>query len=142
MKKNILALDLGKGSLGMAISHSGMFITPLPNLRFKAMHFDEAIAMMKEELLDETVETIVIGWPLFPSGDPCEMTPLVEDFIEMIRPLYPNAEIVKVDERNSTVEAASMLHEVGKNSKKQKKNIDSAAAMVILKRYLQSIGQD
>ena len=142
MKKNILALDLGKGSLGMAISHSGMFITPLPNLRFKAMHFDECIALMKEELFGETVETIAIGWPLFPSGDPCEMTPIVEEFIEMIRPLFPGVEIVKVDERNSTVEAAAMLHEAGKNAKKQRKTIDSAAAMVILKRYLQSIGQD
>ena len=142
MKKNILALDLGKGSLGMAISHSGMFITPLKNLRFKAMHFDECVALMKEELFGETVEIIAIGYPLFPSGDPCEMTPLVEEFIEMIRPMFPGVEIVKVDERNSTVEAAALLHESGKNAKKQKKNIDSAAATVILQRYLRSIGQD
>ena len=141
MKKNILALDLGKGSLGMAISHSGMFITPLPNLRFKAMHFDEAIAMMKEELFGETVETIAIGWPLFPSGDPCEMTPIVINFIDMLHEAFPNIPVMQQDERNSTVEAAEMLHAVGKNAKAQRKNIDSAAAVIILERFLRSVGQ-
>lgn len=142
MEKNILALDLGKGSLGMAISRSGMFVTPLENLRFKAMHFDECIDLMKEALEGETIEHIAMGYPLFPSGDPCEMTPIVESFIEMIRPLFPNATITKVDERNSTVEASALMHLSGKNAKKQRKNIDSAAATVILTRYLSMIGQD
>ena len=141
MEKNILALDLGKGSLGMAISRSGMLVSPLPNLRFKAMHFDECIELLKKAIEDEDVEHIAIGYPLFPSGDPCEMTPIVEDFIKMIEPLFPGVSIVKVDERNSTVEAAALLHEAGKNAKKQRKTIDSAAAMVILQRYLAMIGQ-
>ncbi len=141
MQKDILALDVGKGSLGMAISHSGMFITPLKNLRFKAGEYNDAIAMMQEELEGETVKVIAIGWPTFPSGDPCEMTPIVERFIGKIEPLFPGVPIIKVDERNSTVEAAAMLHENGERSKKQKKHIDSTAAVVILNRYLRSIGQ-
>lgn len=142
MEKNILALDLGKGSLGMAISRSGMFVTPLTNLRFKAMHFEECIELMKEELQDEKIEHIAIGYPLFPSGDPCEMTPIVEEFITMITPLFEGVSITKVDERNSTVEASALLHQGGKNAKKQRSNIDSAAAAVILQRYLRMIGQD
>ncbi len=49
--------------------------------------------------------------------------------------------MTKVDERNSTVEASEILHSDNKNSKKQKSIIDSAAAMVILERYLKQIGQ-
>ena len=52
-----------------------------------------------------------------------------------------NVDIVKVDERNSTVEASMMLHNNNKKAKKQKSCIDSAAAMIILERYLKQIGQ-
>ena len=141
MEKDILALDLGKGSLGMAISHSGMFVTPLKNLRFRMCHYDEAVEMMKAELEGEKVRHIAIGYPTYPSGDPCEMTPIVERFIQRIEPLFPGVPIAKVDERNSTVEAAAILHQNGEKSKKQKKHIDSTAAVVILNRYLRSIGQ-
>ena len=141
MEKNILALDLGKGSLGMAISRSGMFVTLLENLRFPATEYEYALKGVKKVFEAEMVEHIVIGLPLFPSGDPCEMTPVVEEFILMLQEAFPNIPIVRQDERNSTVEASALLHEQGKNAKKQRKTIDSAAAGVILRRYLKSIGQ-
>ena len=125
----------------MAISRSGMFITLLDNLRFPATHYDEALAGVKKVFEREQVEHIVIGLPLFPSGDPCEMTPIVEDFIKMLEQEFPGVPIHKQDERNSTVEAAALMHEAGKNAKKQRKTIDSAASGVILRRYLKSIGQ-
>lgn len=141
MEKNILALDLGKGSLGMAISRSGMFVTLLENLRFPAGEYDYALRGVKKVMETERVEHLVIGLPLFPSGDPCEMTPIVEDFVAMLEEAFPGLPIAKQDERNSTVEASALLHEQGKNAKKQRKTIDSAAAGVILRRYLTSIGQ-
>lgn len=141
MQRNILALDLGKGSLGLAISRSGMFVTPLTNIRFHALDYDECIKLFRKEISNETVEHIVIGLPTYPSGDPCEMTPVVESFINKIKPLFPGIEIIKVDERYSTLEASEIMHSNNKNSKKQKNTIDSAAAMVILERYLKQIGQ-
>ena len=120
MKTHILALDLGKGSLGLAISRSGMFTTPLPNLRFHMCDYDECLSMLKETVQFERVEHIVIGLPLYPSGDPCEMTPIVEAFIPKLQTLFPGVDITKVDERNSTVEASEMLHMNNKKSKKQK----------------------
>jgi len=142
MKKNILALDLGKGSLGIAISRSGIFISLLPNLRFKAGDYEEALLLLKKTIKDEVVEHIVIGYPLFPSGDPCEMTTVVESFIPKVEECFPNIKVIKVDERNSTLEASILLHEKGEKSKKQRQHIDSAAAGVILKRYLAMIGQE
>lgn len=141
MQKNLLALDLGKGSLGMALSRSGFLVTPLKNLRFHMMKFDEAISGIKEVLLTEKVETFVIGYPSYPSGDPTEMSFIVEDFIKLLNQEFPNIPVIKQDERYSTVEASSILHENGQNAKKQHKNIDSAAATVILERYLKSIHQ-
>lgn len=141
MQKNLLALDLGKGSLGMALSRSGFLVTPMKNLRFRMMHFEEAIQGIKEVLITEKVETFIIGYPSYPSGDPCEMTPLVEDFIVLLNKNFPNIPVIKQDERNSTKEASAILHENGQNAKKQHSHIDSAAATVILERYLRSIGQ-
>lgn len=141
MQKNLLALDLGKGSLGMALSRSGFLVTPLKNLRFHMMKFDEAISGIKEVLITEKVETFVIGYPSYPSGDPTEMSFIVEDFIKLLNQEFPCIPVIKQDERYSTVEASSILHENGQNAKKQHKNIDSAAATVILERYLRSIHQ-
>lgn len=141
MKKNILALDLGKGSLGIAISRSGMFITPITNLRFHAMQWEEPLAYLDDLLKREKVETFVMGLPLFPSGDDCEMTHVVRKFATRLQELYPSIELVYQDERYSTVEASSYLHQQGQNAKKQHKGIDAAAACVILKRYLVSLGQ-
>jgi len=141
MITNILALDLGKGSLGLAISRSGMFVSPLPNLRFHMSNYDECMKMLKEAIQFEKVSHIVIGLPTYPSGDPCEMTPIVEEFIKKLEIEFPNVDITKVDERNSTVEASEILHNNNKNAKKQKASIDSIAATVILERYLKKIGQ-
>jgi putative Holliday junction resolvase len=141
MEKNILAIDLGKGSIGLALSRSGMFVTPLKEVRFPATHYEFAIQGIKDVMELERIESFVIGYPLFPSGDPCEMTPIVEDFILRLNEVFPAIPVHKQDERNSTVDAASLLHQQGKNAKKQRQNIDSAAAAVILSRYLKSIGQ-
>jgi len=139
--KNILSLDLGKGSLGIAISRSGIFTTMLPEIRFHMGDYNECLKKLKESTEFEKIEHIVIGYPTYPSGDPCEMTPVVEAFIPMVQKVFPNVEIIKVDERNSTVEASELLHGNNKNSKKQKECIDSAAALIILERYLKSINQ-
>ncbi|HIU70282.1 MAG TPA: Holliday junction resolvase RuvX [Candidatus Enterosoma merdigallinarum] len=139
--KNILALDLGRGSLGIAISRSGMFVTPLENLRFPMDAFDEAILLLKDVLHGEKVEHIVIGYPSYPSGDPCPMSHIVERFIPLLEKAFPGRDIVKEDERYSTSEASDLLHRGGKNAARQHKTIDSAAACVILERYLRRIGQ-
>ncbi len=141
MEKNILAIDLGKGSIGLAISRSGMFVSPLPEVRFKLGEYSEALQAVRNIFQTERVENIVIGYPLFPSGDECEMTPIVNDFILVLEKEFPNIPVKKQDERNTTVEASAIFHQNGLNSKKQKKKIDSGAAMVILERYLKSIGQ-
>ena len=141
MKKNLLALDLGKGSLGIAISRSGMFITPIENFRFHAMCFQEPLNRIKELLSIERVETFVLGLPLFPSGDPCEMTEIVYSFAKMLQENFPEIEIVYQDERYSTIEASNNLSKLGQNKKQQKKSIDRPARCVILERYLRSIGQ-
>ncbi len=98
MEKNILAIDLGKGSIGLAISRSGFFVSPLPEVRFKATHYEDALNAVKDVFQKEKVDHIVIGYPLFPSGDECEMTPIVKDFILVLEKEFPNVPIHPQDE--------------------------------------------
>ena len=141
MISHILSLDLGKGSLGVAISRSGMFVTPLNNIHFHMGDYKEALFLLKEEISNEKVDHIVIGLPSFPSGDPCEMTPIVLSFIPLLKEEFPGIDIVTQDERYSTVDAKEYMHDNLKKEKQSKKEIDSIAACVILERYLKSIGQ-
>ncbi len=142
MITNIISFDLGRRSLGIAISRSGFLVSLLENLKFEDKDYDTCIKKLKEVIRFERIEHIVIGLPLYPSGDECEMTPIVKAFVdERLRPMFPNVDINFVDERESTLEAASILHGNNLNSKKQKSMIDSAAAGVILERYLRQIGQ-
>ena len=141
MIAHILALDLGKGSLGVSISRSGMFVTPLSNIHFHLGDYNEAISLLKEEIKNEKVEHIVIGLPSYPSGDPCEMTPIVLSFIPLLKEAFPHVDILTQDERYSTVDAYEYMHDNEKTAKKSKTEIDSIAASVILERYLKNIGQ-
>lgn len=141
MEKNLLALDLGKGSLGMAISRSGLFVTPLPEVRFPGGHYEKAIEAVSSLLEKEKVERFVLGLPLFPSGDECEMTPIVHSFAKRLEAAFPAIPVSFQDERYTTVEASQAMRTNGKNSKKQKASIDSIAAAMILERYLNAVGQ-
>lgn len=117
-------------------------VTPLKEARFPAGHYEYAVSAIREILLIERIELFVLGLPLFPSGDDCEMTPIVRNFAKRLNEVFPSIPLAYQDERNSTVEASAMLHANGQKAKKQRKQIDSAAAMVILERYLKAIGQD
>ena len=138
---NILALDLGRTSLGLAISRSGIMTSSLPNLHFKHDDWPDAINKLKQAIKNEVVEHIVIGLPLYPSGDECEMTPIVKSFVKRLNTEFPTLDITYIDERNTTIEASEVLHINNKSSKKQKNIIDSEAARIILERYLRQINQ-
>jgi len=141
MEKHILALDLGRGSLGLAVSRSGMFVTLLPEIRFHMDRYEELLAPLDRVVKEEDILLFVLGYPTYPSGDPCAMTENVLAFQKKLEALYPNIPVRLVDERYSTKEASELLHANGKNARRQRENIDSAASGVILTRYLESIGQ-
>lgn len=146
MKKNILALDLGRKTLGISISRSGILVTPIDNFRFPFDRYDLAIERVLQIMQIEKVETIILGLPKYKSGDYSEMTDIVLEFknnLEEKIKQKTNMEykIELVDEQYSTKEASNILHMNNINSKKQKKQIDCVASTVILERYLQKLNQ-
>lgn len=145
--KPVLALDLGLTTLGIAVSRSGHMATGLDNLKFPRGNFEPAFQGAINYAEKESVGTIVLGRPCYPSGDPTEMTSVVNDFAEELRKRLDKSglkdvKLVLQDEQGSTLEAASTLHELGLNAKKQKPIIDRQAAKVILERWLMANGYD
>lgn len=121
----VLSLDLGMTTLGIAVSRSGHMATGLANLKFPNGKFEEAWQGAISFAKKESVGTIVLGRPCYPSGDPTEMTGVVESFSAELRKRMDAQGLKDVklelqDEQGSTLEAAKELHGLGLNSKKQK----------------------
>jgi putative holliday junction resolvase len=128
-----LAFDYGSVRIGVAVCDpDGILATPLSFLSTNHPKLKEQI----EDLLEEyqPIE-IFIGHPKHLSGADGESVALVESFKNKLS-LITELPITFVDERLSTVSAARLLQESGKNSKESKSLIDSMSAVAILEQGL------
>ncbi len=130
----ILAIDYGSQRIGLALSDpTGTLSRPLPFLPAKA---DGKLAKEIAALVaKEKVELILLGLPRNMSGELGEAAAKVKAFAAIFEKATP-VKIKFVDERLSTVQASRQLHEAGKDSRKQRGQIDSEAASVLLQGYL------
>lgn len=147
MFRPVLGLDLGMTTLGIAVSRSGHLATGLANLRFPRGDFDKTYPQVIRFVKAESVHTVVLGRPAYPSGDPTQMTYVAEAYAKTLRAALDNAGLRDVaielqDERYSTLEAAYELHGLTMNAKAQKPIIDEQASKVILERWLRKNGYD
>ena len=89
-----------------------------------------------EEIIKEyNVEKIVIGYPLnmnFSKGPRVEKT---EKFIEKLKNRF-HLEVIKIDERLTTVSAHRTMQELSIGKDRKKKIVDTISAQYILQMYL------
>ena len=119
-----LGLDLGKKSLGIAISdRTGLIATFYKNIRYEDENklIEELLQIINKEEIDK----IVLGYPK--NMDNSEGFRAQET---------TDKEIILQDERLSTRMAESVLIGADISRKKRKKVIDGLSAVVILKSYL------
>ena len=125
---SILGIDYGTRRIGVAVSESGVLATPhsvVPN----EGNVVDALAKLANDL-DAT--TIVVGLPRRPSGDSEKK---FRDFAAMLRK-RTGKDVVLWDETLTTVDAAERLRAAGRNRREAQRDIDKAAAAVILQSYL------
>ena len=130
----ILALDYGSQRIGVALSDpTGTLARPLPFLPAKS---DVKLAREIKALAEqEKVELILLGLPRHMNGSLGEAAEKVQAFAAILGQSTTIA-LKLIDERLSTVQASRQLHEAGKDSRKQRGQIDSEAASVLLQGYL------
>ncbi|MFC1504463.1 Holliday junction resolvase RuvX [Spirochaetota bacterium] len=136
-KSKVLGLDIGTKRIGCAVAYAdGIAVRTLDIIQRRG-DFSE-VSNIKKIIEDENISLIVIGLPYNMDGSEGKR---IEDARLYAGELKKRLrlDIDFQDERLSTVEAERMIsHLKSKKRSKLKKNIDSIAAEVILRDYLQT----
>ena len=133
-KLEYLGLDLGKKSLGIAISdRTGLIATFYKNIRYEDENklIEELLQIINKEEIDK----IVLGYPKNMDNSEGFRAQETKDFMNKLQ-AKTDKEIILQDERLSTRMAESVLIGADISRKKRKKVIDGLSAVVILKSYL------
>ena len=128
-----IAFDFGDVRIGVAVCDpDGIISTPLPFIPAQSPDLSRLIT----DLIDEYQPIyIALGEPRHLSGSDSAKMESVARFAQFLKEVTPTP-IRMVDERLSTVSAASKLRSAGRDSRTSKEFIDSAAAAEILETAL------
>lgn len=136
MLNQILGLDLGTATLGIAYSDAFGFVHGIETFRFDRNQYIVARKHVLELLDKMMINEIAIGLPLHLSGEMSEMANNVMRFREDLLKERPTLIINTVDERLTSVSANRSISEQGFNHKKRKESVDRIAACIILDTYV------
>ncbi len=131
-EKKIIALDIGKKKIGVAISNEKKNLTIPLSVIAKEKLQEELINMLKEL----SPGGILIGLPINPSIKNSRTQQMIQDITKNIDMYLTknNYElpILFWDESYTSLEAEELTNNFFKNKKEQKKYIDKFAAKIIL----------
>jgi len=137
LKPRILALDLGKRRIGMAISDPlGITAQGLPNLERTNKRSD--LADLTRQIQEREVGMILIGNPLNMRGDEGRQSVWVREFADALA-AHSGVPVRLWDERLTTVEASRVLRESGISIEKRTRAVDRLSAVILLQSYLDSL---
>src|SRR5277367_5548201 len=135
-KGRILALDLGKKRIGLALSDPlGITAQGLPTLERTNIRQD--MAALSHLILEREVTLLLMGNPLHMSGDAGRQAAYVHEFAERLAE-YTGVPLKYLDERLTTVEAHRVLRSSGIGIEKRSRAIDKLSAVILLESYLDS----
>ncbi|CCH48231.1 Holliday junction resolvase RuvX [Pseudodesulfovibrio piezophilus] len=131
-----LSIDFGLKRVGLAVSdRTGTLVSPYRTIERTTRNalFDELI----EIIVKESVEAVVVGLPLSLSGEDTLTTRQARNFAASLerrtdRPIY------LMDERLTSAEAEEELNAANVRGKKRKMALDSQAAVIILRSWLEN----
>jgi putative Holliday junction resolvase len=130
MSRSLLALDVGEKRIGVATADDAVRIA----IAYETIDVDgtelEQIARLA---VDQSVDSIVVGYPRNQSGETTKQTTYAENFAAKLVDLGP--EIIFQDESLTSVLAEQRLKSYGKPYTKG--DIDMQAAAIILQDYLE-----
>ena len=131
----IMAIDLGRKRCGIAVTDSlqlvGNALTTVPTNALEAF--------LKNYMVKEQVERIIVGKPVDMHGNPSECTRYINPVLNRIRHLYPTLPIEQVDERFTSVLAhkAMISGNMPQSRRRDKAEVDRISASIILNDYLE-----
>ena len=135
----ILALDLGKRRIGLAISDElgitaqGLNTQQRTNLR-------EDMAQLASLITEKNVGLILMGNPIHMSGREGRQAEYTRDFAERLKE-KTGLPVVYWDERLTSVEAGRVLRDSGISIEKRARAVDQLSAVILLQSYLDYLGE-
>ena len=131
----ILGIDFGRARIGVAASDELRLLAhPVETIPSSK----QAIARVAAIAREKDAERIVVGVPKLMSGGMGSAAEEVLGFIEDLRKATP-CEVIKWDERLTTVAANRALRDAGKKTRNTRGYVDQVAAQMILQGYLDSL---
>lgn len=135
----ILALDLGKKRIGVAVSDA-LNITAQGLATIERKNIKYTLESIKLFIKDYGVSKVIIGMPFNMNGTKGSSAKLAEEFAALLKKEIP-IDIEMVDERLTTAEGERILLEADISRKKRKLATDRIASQLILQTYLDSYVQ-
>jgi putative holliday junction resolvase len=136
IRGRILALDLGKKRIGLALSDPlGITAQGLPTL--ERVNIRQDMAALAELIKDREVTLLLMGNPIHMSGHEGRQAAYVHEFAERLAK-ETAVPLRYWDERLTTVEAHRVLRSSGIGIEKRAKAIDKLSAVILLESYLDS----
>lgn len=133
----ILSIDYGKRRTGLAVTDPLQIIAG----GLTTVDTRDLLLYIKEYVAREPVETIVVGLPTQPNGQPSENQARVRSFTGELKKALPNVEVVFYDERYTSVIAHQVMLDSGISRKRRqdKALVDEISATIILQNYLEHL---
>jgi putative Holliday junction resolvase len=136
-KSRILALDLGKKRIGLAISDPlGITAQGLPNLVRINKRSD--LAVLQQMVNEREVGQILLGNPITMRGTEGRQSVWVHEFAEALQ-RQTGLPVKLWDERLTSVEAGRVLRSSGISIEKRAAAVDRLSAVILLQSYLDSL---
>lgn len=136
-KSRILALDLGKKRIGLAISDPlGITAQGLPNLVRTNKRAD--LAALQQLIAEREVDAILLGNPINMRGTEGRQSSWVQDFAAALEK-QTGLSVTLWDERLTSVQAGRVLRESGISIAKRAAAVDRLSAVILLQSYLDSL---
>ena len=136
IRGRILALDLGKKRIGLALSDPlGITAQGLPTL--ERVNIRQDMAALAELIKDREVTLLLMGNPIHMSGHEGRQAAYVHEFAERLAK-ETEVPLRYWDERLTTVEAHRVLRSSGIGIEKRARAIDKLSAVILLESYLDS----
>ena len=134
-----LGVDYGRKRIGLALSDpTGLLARPWKTLALAGFeHQVRELTREIETLSNESdgLSVVVLGLPRRLSGEPNELTAVVQALADRLRHLT-EVEVTLHDERLTSREAEDVLARTEKDWRKRKPLLDAASAAIVLQDYL------
>jgi putative Holliday junction resolvase len=134
----ILGIDFGDSRIGISVCDPlGWTAQAVETINWKAS-LERPMERIKQLIHQYEAQKIVVGFPKNMNGSIGPRGEKTQEFIDILS-AQTDAEIIKWDERLTTVAANRAMHEMGTKTSRKKGIVDQIAAVYILQGYLDSM---